>query len=312
MEDVVRRIRREAKIAASRLVNRCVEWDLNKETLFIFTMRRSGSTLLMRMIYSQPNITYISQPHIHQDSSIYSDLVIPSARPGGGVKSELDDFIVALLNGTFRKWSQWNILDEYFSTTVNRLVVKLFGFNNVIDYISDYYTGQSIYLVRHPVAVARSIINKGWEPRAELHIEAADLREDRKEFADHILTEGSKFQKCVLEWVLANLHPLVRSTERNFLLITYEKLVSEPRRVAEIVCNHFDLPNPVAMEEVASSPTPTAVGNSRSLIQNHSGEYLVTRWVDEVPDRYPVEARTVLAPFGIELYNTEEPWPNRT
>lgn len=93
-----------------------------------------------------------------------------------------------------------------------------------MNWFTEKFEADIIYLVRHPGAVAESLVRNGLKSAAQTclsdsiycktHLNSAQIR-----LAQEILEQGSPFQQCVLEWCLDNLHPLRVQRERPWLTL---------------------------------------------------------------------------------------------
>lgn len=301
---------------ASRLVNKMTLHRLEGRSVLVFTMRRSGSTLLMKMIHSQPHVGYISQPHLHQADNRDRSLRIPKFPPDDRAEEEkYVRFFEELLAGEFGVWTPWKIWDDSFSFVVDRFVVKLFTFNTLIDWVKERFDVDAVFLVRHPIPVALSIMERDWEPRSGEY-----LRDSR--FVDRYLSgpaermgrrvedEGSDFQRCVLEWCLENFYPLRRIIDMDCLVLTFEELLDRPGATSELICSRLDFPDPDRMQSVVSEPTSTAREGSRYDIRRRGADYLVRRWTDQVGRRRKKRTNELLEAFELDAYDAFDPLPH--
>jgi len=179
----------------------------SQSPIFIASTRRSGSTLLMEMIYSQPKIGFVAQPlelwrpHLHR-----SRLPIPEGNRyttlGDEGERKVSAFLQDISKGRVRWRGQYNVLDEDFSPVVSRHVIKELNSKPILDAIGNGM--DVVYLVRHPISCAHSTISRDWGETASVFLEDRAyiehlLDDEQIQFCQSILANGSKFDRCVLE-----------------------------------------------------------------------------------------------------------------
>lgn len=289
--------------------------------IYIFSTRRSGSTLLMRMIYSQPNVSFIDQPLSpwryapcqEQLSTLHSMGRFIDLDPEE--EQVLRDLFSDIYRGKQRLHSQWNPLDPAFSFRVNRLVLKMLNAKPLMDWFTCTLDAEIVYLVRHPIPVAMSILNRSWECTAKAFLTHAGFRErflteNQVVKAQDVLENGSLLEHYVLEWCLENTYPLHVFGERSWLTLTYEELIMRPQRVSKLICRTFTLPDPERMVAQVSKPTKTTVGHSRKDIRREDGRHLVTRWyVTLAKDEIERAAEVIDLFCPVEVYDATSPYP---
>lgn len=296
-------------------------YNLNKKPIFIFSTRRSGSTLLMEMIYSQPNVDYINQPlslwnyHPH-----LKKIFRPNKNRFISLNSEIENkkilmYFQDLLSGKLRLHHEWNIFDSKFSWYVNRLVVKELNAKSFIDWFSKNFDIEVIYLIRHPVPTALSIIRRKWGNTARAFLEndyfcRNFLDKEREIFCRNILDKGTLLQKFVLEWCLDNLHPLKRYPQRPWLTLTYEELVLRPRKISQLICQRFNLPDCRTMEKCVSKPSRTSTKVSKEKIKQLGHCSLLNDWRQLLKIKDIEQTEQILDLFGINEYSARHPYPH--
>lgn len=226
----------------------------NQRPIFIFSSPRSGSTLLMRMCHSQRGVDYIDEPlnlwrlHLHFDRLPhpphgYSITLTPED------EEKLYGYMQDLLTGRVRFRHRGNLLDPGRTFLVRRFVVKNINATPLIDWFTERFDAYIVYLVRHPGAVAESLVRRGWGSAAAACLEDGliykrYLSSKQVRYAQHVLEHGDTFQQCVLEWCLDNLHALAVWKERPWLTLSYEEVVLRPLDVSQLICEHLRMPNP--------------------------------------------------------------------
>ena len=287
--------------------------------IFIFSTRRSGSTLLMRLIHSQPGVDYIDEPlnlwrlhpHPHRLPHPPFGYFLTLSNAQG---EKLYRYFQDLLRGKARFRHRGNLLDPGRTFIVRRLVIKNINATPLIDWFAEKFDADIVYLVRHPGAIAESIMRKGWKSAAQAYLSSEvylerHLNSEQIRLARSVLARGSPFQQGVLEWCLDNLYPLSVWRERPWLTLSYEELVLRPRKVVGLLCERLRLPEPERMLKVFRLPSRTASVDSKRLVQVEGPERLVTRWRERVDKAELERMDEVLTAFGVEVYNAYSPYP---
>lgn len=292
------------------------------DSVLLLSMRRSGSTLAMQMIASQPGFDYSDQPldlwryHPHRRRLPPVPATGRYVDPAPEERAALVGYLRDLLEGRLRVYGQWRIHDPDFHWRVDRVVVKTV---NALPLTASLVDGlpaaRVIHLVRHPIPTALSIERRGWKSLVDVLL-ASDGFVDRY-VPDGAVTElrriadrGSPLQRYVLEWGLENLAPLREMEGGRLSGVTYEELVDRPLESSRRLAEALDLPDPERMARTLGEPSRTAVGPSRVRVRDSGGAALVERWAERVP---PAEAEEAMAPIrellGITLYRADDPWP---
>lgn len=309
------------KVIGKQSLGRLRVYKLTNKPIFIFANRRGGSTLMMEMIYSQPRVDYVAQPldlwqlHPHFDQ-LPHPLRSKFITLKGEEEERLAKYFTDLLAGRIRLRNQWRIFDRNFSFLVNRLVIKICNAHALIDWFNEHFDIHCLYLVRHPIATALSIINRGWGNDAGAYLRNEEfcreqLNPDQVVFGWYIFKHGTQLQRYVLEWCLENFVPLQLFQQRPWLTVTYEELVIRPKEISELICRRFDLPNSEQMWKVVLKPSRTTTQDSKRVIQRRGPRALVDRWMQKVSDKEIAEVQEVLNTFGIRVYKADSPFPHR-
>jgi len=306
------------KIAGKVLVGFCCLVCPVERPIFIFSTRRSGSTLLMRVLHSQPGVDYISEPlnlwrlhpHFwrlpHPPSGYFISLT-------DAEEERLYGYLRDLLSGKLRFRHRGNLLDPGRTFLVRRFVVKNINATPLIDWFAEKFDADIIYLLRHPGAVAESLLRKGWNSTARVYLEdsvySGNLTAEQRELAQRILEKGSSFQQCILEWCLDNLYPLSVWKERPWLTLSYEELVMRPQEMSRLLCQRLGLSDPGRMQRVLQLPSRTTSVDSKAVIRAEGPRALIGRWLKHINKTEIEGMKELLNAFGIEIYRADSPYP---
>ena len=295
--------------------------------------------MLMRMIYSQPGVGYVAQPLDFWAYHPYRRRLAAADYADGGAYRSLDaadrdaleSFFRDVFAGRARVNQQWNPFDPDFSFHVDRLVVKLLAYPWLIGWFADTFQVDVVYLVRHPVPTALSIIQRGWGCRAEMLVRDPTFSSELygptlAEEARAILSSSSR-QECrrhesrqleayLLEVCLSNYVPLRQAcrqemSQRNWLVLTYEELVMRPTEMSRLICERLGFPDPRRMAARAQSPSKTALPQSKQIIKESSAEEIVGRWMNRFAEDDLERVQALLTQFcPARVYRADSPYPS--
>ena len=309
-----------AKLVGKQVLGRLCFYRLTRKPVLIFSTRRSGSTLLMRMIHSQPRTDYIDEPlnlwrlHPHFQR-------LPHPPYGKFISLDEPDelklctYFASLLSGKLRLRHRGNLLDSSRSFLANRLAVKNINANAMIDCFAKHFDVDVVYLIRHPVPIALSLIGRAWGSSPQAYLENERFRGDHlgpelARFGWRVLEHGTTLQQYALEWCLENLQPLRVFRQRPWLTLTYEEIIARPNETSNLICSRLGLPDPRRMRNVVLEASRTTSQQSRRVIREEGPDALVDKWMRELDPSDVAMAGQVLDEFNVQAYNVLGPWPH--
>jgi len=310
----------KVKVLAIFVLGQIHLYRLSEKPIVIFATRRGGSTLLMETIASQPGVDFVGEPLNLWRYRPYFDR-LPHPPRGRFISLSQDEarqvrsYFEDLLTGRIKAFNAWNPFNPTWSFRVRRLVVKLLGANALIDWMSEEFDIEVLYLLRHPVPVALSCFGRNWGNDAEAYLQNPCFREqvlgpEQARFADEVLAGGAPLQKFVLEWCLENFYPLQVYKERPWLVLTYEEVISRPKQVSELICSRFGLPDPERMACVVSRPSRTTFfADAREAIVKQGPQAMLGRWLKRISQEELKRVQEILDALGIRAYQAFSPYP---
>ncbi len=306
--------------AGQHLLGHIPRYRLTERPILIFTMRRSGSTLLLRLLYTQPGIDYINEPlNLWLPHPHLRRLPIPPQGKFISLSPEDEQHLAAymsdLLTGRLRLRNQWHPLRPDYSFVVHRLVVKLLNANALMDWFAHHFDADILFFVRHPLAVAESLIRLGWPRIADVYLQDAAFRArylsgEREALARAILAHGSPWQVFTLEWCLENIHPLQVWSQVGATLLTYEDLIRHPEETVQWLAERLALPKPERLLRALAAPSRTAAADTKDALARSGPRALLSRWRERIPDDEIAKAQEILDAFGITLYKAADIYPH--
>jgi hypothetical protein len=325
-----RRLGRQARLVSRAVrhptaVPRRIRWlasprvaylDLNhdeRRAVLLASSGRSGSTWLSEMLVQAFACRVLFEPWRSRRGR-------PDGAPVWGYfvdRAADDPALAAALGRTFagRLRGRWVDQDNTVRLPRRRLVKEI-RTTNLLPWVAARFPDMPIvFLLRHPVAAARSATDLGWDPMLDDYVNQADLLSGPlAPFADLIAERarsGDLFEQHVLRWCLENLVPITYLSPGAALVVFYESLRLDPavefRRVAEYVSRSsqgrwpFDPDRPVVFD--------------RGSLTNYRGSAVATgqdavdRWPDEVAPGDVDRAVELIAAFGLDRIYDRSPTP---
>lgn len=309
-----------------------------KKDILLFSTRRGGSTLLGQIISANRGIRYIDQPlTTHAPPSVAGSLrkeitenYLPQKKysqyPSLSKEDEekIRKYITLLIEGrlSLGAWLEYKASRKKMLFYTDRVMLKITGSNAIINWVMANFDCHVVYLVRHPVANALSVMKNNWPITASAYLDDECFREkylseEQVEFGRNILESNDGFQQAILNWCLENLVPLNYSSHE-FLTLTYEELVMCPELVIDLLSEQFDLEDKDRMLHVSAMPSfSTSLSENRtvkSIMSETSaeGKYrnILNRWQEKVSAAELRKAMDILKTFNIDVYTCDSSIPN--
>ena len=295
----------------------------NKAHIFLFATRRSGSTLLRNMIYSQPGFNYIDQPLdvLHFNPYIKC---LPCTELNQYIclneseHTKIRKYLDKLLSREFIIRSQWQLFNKNYHWTWDRYVLKILTANAEIEWFNCAYKNKIkiVYLTRHPIPAALSAVNLNWGLTVAAYLNNEKfirkyLSKDCLDIALNIMRNGTELEKFVLNWCLENLVPLRNWKSNNWMTtVSYERIVSDPRYSVQRICQSLGLDDPDRMIEMVMKPSRTSTKISRKRILSNEPLKIISAWRKLVNASDLESVDRILKEFRLHLYSAHDLFPD--
>ena len=292
-----------------------------RPNILLFSSRRGGSTYLAGLIACEPSMRFVDQPfdmtplglqrnpviEAHLPHKLLSQFISLSDSDADKVRS----YMRLLLDGGLREMSPPYLLPR------NRTILKIVNAIPLVDWFAEQFEVLIIYLVRHPIPQALSVVKTDWPITAQAYLEnpvfsGKYLSPSQRQAGASIMQKGTHLEKAVLNWVLENLYPL-KYASRIDLTLTYEELVLFPTMAIDLVARTLELENVAGMRARVDTPSRSSRFSDRETndaIARSDRESLVGRWLSKVDNSTRDRIGGILNAFDILEYSVDGPLPN--
>ena len=241
---------------------------------WVCSWQRSGSTLLAEVLASAPGTRLVYEP-ANVPGALFRGEAAAQVPLPCGPGPELASIERALRGRVHGAWVDQLAEGHVFA----RRVVKDVRAVGLLELVAARHPATPIVLlVRHPIAIARSVVELGWT--------SADANAD-----DALLAE-------VQRWTDAHAAALASPSSHRALVVAYEHLVTEPDATLDRVLAHLASHHPTWRAEVDRSQlaAPSATSFRRA------GPRDASDWIgsfDDLDARVLTAATAVLADAGL-------------
>ena len=203
--------------------------------------------------------------------------------------------------------AQWRFWQKSFLLKSNRTLLKITKGKSLIEWFSNTYDVDMVWLIRHPIPQSLSVIKAGWENDSKVYLQNQFfvdryLTPDLQKFGEAVLSDGDILEKYVLNWCLELLIPFhTLKTNPQINLISYEESVIKPDSIAGYLAKKFDL-NFNSLKKRMTLPSPTTKFTNTN-IKSISWKDKLQYWETTVPIDLQNRCFDIVERFGIDLYS---------
>lgn len=293
----------------------------NHKDIFLFTSARSGSTLLEKIIASQPGIEYIFEPLNWKRFNTRRTKIQPNYRyiysdPDriAAFKLYFDDIFNNKITIHF-PMAFWR---KTFSFRPERFVMKFINGKNHINWFEENYDIHVVYLIRNPIATTLSRINWGWKDfnmRFKYMLEDPFFNElipqNLIEFSRQKLFYGNEIEQFITGWSLENYIPLKKLDKKNWLVVSYEELILDEDNVMLKLKNGLNLTNLDAMKKHLRKPSgsESAYREKKQIMSQtdyDAKKKLVSDWKSKISNEDLIKSYSILDKFDLNIYSNND------
>ena len=237
------------KYLKNRLINHVPSEASN---IFLFALRRGGSTLLAEAIAGEPGVCFFNEPlacfkeHKEYEERITWLPLLPDSQffdLSSNHQQKLEIYIKNLLMGNLLQLS--NSTKPKFFLKTNRVLMKILNAPFLVDWFSNIQPCQIIFLSRHPASQTLSVLRNKWSWSAVTYFSNVEFMSKyftsyQISFGQSILSEATEWEKGILNWIIETYFPLYL-TKSEVFHVTYEELVLNNLKIMSNIRNYLKL-----------------------------------------------------------------------
>lgn len=288
-----------------------------RRAALLFSSPRSGSTLLAEVLAAAPGIRLIYEP-FRPGFAGRQDLGSCKYLEPGTQDAALEADIGLALSGSFR--SPWT--DQYSRCRIARgRLIKDIRVNCLAPWIQMHFPTPLVFLLRHPLAVARSLTALGWDVGSipDDHLTALTDGPLRP-WGEHIETWARSplgaVGHAVMRWCLENVVPLTSLDPERTAVVFYEDLMRRPQEELDRLVVFLRSSTPglwgdwQPSEQLLSRSSKTDWRRGRLVRRRITAAERLAEWHQTLGTEDRDQAAEVLRTFGISrLYSDQDLYP---
>lgn len=291
--------------------------------IYIFSLPRSGSTLLAEILNTDPKTKTASESfamnkdnlhvlrnYFREDflSERYTDISSHEFR-------SVISYYSALSEGKTRNAYYWSdLLTGHHRFHTSRTLFKTHKMTYHFDDLMRHFQNDfGIYLMRNPIAVSLSRIRMGWTTYIEQYKDTLKLADfisnELTQTIETIEKNGTALEKQVLSWCLENAVYLKNKRQRtmpdNVIPVFYEDLILNPKKTLLAICSKTGIEFHPDMLKMIARPSSGIIHSQKDVkkqILARNNQYLVNRWKEEVDKHSLLRIEDLLKKFGYDFY----------
>jgi hypothetical protein len=279
----------------------------------------------MHMIAATPGVRSVNEPDLPElvkkrglptglegvlDPHLWKVLEVPNAADEQ-FRSYYFDGYITRIRGPYDPFS------PSFHFLTNRRVLKIVHGTAIAEWLAEQRL-LPVYLVRHPISSALSMVRSGTTARAEANLRHEGFRnryldDDLVKFAWSILGSGSPLEGAVLEWCLDNLGPIraVNKRPERWMVLAYEELMLSAERLIPLLGRRLELRHPERMLRVLRTPSPSTHGESHAKLRQMGPLEQLEAWQRDVDRATEARLFQIVERFAIDSYQPGTILPTR-
>jgi len=287
------------------------------QDIFLFSSRRSGSTLLAEALGAENKLRYINEPfgpkYFHRNLlnkyPQYSNFLIKNK-----ILHVPDDFKYSLKKYVTDE-KQTAICGPYnparpnYHWISNRRIFKIIHCNPILDFfLTNFPTYFFIFLVRHPIATILSL-NKSYGIQLSIYLQnktfcKTHLTEDKVAYIKLLIEEGDRYKMWAAEWALDHLIPytIFLNKPEKLPIISYESIVTQPKLSVDFLSHKLRLHNKDKVLKELSIPSASTSTESINKLKTYGSIKLVNSWRSKVSVQEERKMFEVIRKIGVNFY----------
>ncbi|MFC2138063.1 sulfotransferase domain-containing protein [Bacteroidota bacterium] len=299
--------------------------------IYIFTLPRSGSSLLAEIISINPKINFIGEPLLlnknnkenllkYFDKSFLKERYVELS---DSEQEKMFAYFNDLSNGKTLNSINWS---DFFSSkhnfNTNRTLFKTHKITSLFSEFNSKLELDIIYLLRHPISHSLSRMRNNWATYISYFLQyekiSNKLNNKQIELCKNIEAKGSALEKFCVSWCLENyeLFELIKMNKipKNLHIISYEELLYKPDKSISKLCDFIKIPFHQKMLDKINRPSKGIVHSNKETeqkIKRGDRTYLIEKWKEKVNNDDEERIFEILNSLDINFYEINNPLPNK-
>jgi hypothetical protein len=271
---------------------------------------RSGTSWMAEVVNYRKDYRYIFEPFHPSEVPAFRHLSPKKYVRPDAQDPEFLQLVNSVLRGKLK--NEWT--DYMYSNNsrwiYNKRLIKTIRAGLFLKWLKVNFPEVPIVLaVRHPCAVASSIINQDWMPLLSVLMEQEALVQDfLTPFVDSIDSAADAFEEHVFSWCIEYYVVFKQFEPGEIHLLFYEKLWEQPEKEIESLFGFLGKEYDSRAVEAIRRPSALTTRQSEQAIA--SGEEVLTKWQKTVTREQTKRCIDILGVFGLDRVYTDAPMPN--
>ncbi len=294
-----------------------------RKNICLFANRRGGSSWLMDVLSVNRGLKYLDQPFSLHSASSSQLAYLPVVEQSQFIyldeaqERQVKRYLDLLFIGALQVNAPWEFWRPAFDFVSDRLLLKITDAKGLIDWIDTHYDVHIVYLTRHPIPTALSIIRNRWSPTTSAYLRnetfvARHLNDRQYAFCRDLMKKGTLLQQHVLNWVLENRIPLQLLPQRpRWLHLSYEEMILLPEQVLPTLARDLELTDLDRMKKIVRSPSRSTKKPSSVYTSTTPPLEQLRFWQDRLSREEQRSLFEIMDMLELSLYRPDSPLPTQ-
>jgi hypothetical protein len=275
-------------------------------TVFVAGTGRSGTTWLAEIINHRQDFRLIFEPFRVDKVDLGESFRHRQYLRPNDTRIEFTEPVRRILSGEIE--NEWTDSLSPLKDA-DDIIVKSIRANLILKWLKvNFPEVPVVFILRHPCAVARSMLSLGWHPALDqFFLSQSELVDDFiHPFVDNIEAAADPFEKIIYLWCIENYVPLRQFEPGEIHIVFYEHLCRDPKRPVNDLFAFLDWDYEESVFGVVKSPSAQVQADSAVL----TGQDQVNAWRSGISPSQRERAMQILGLFGLDEIYSRNGLPN--